>query len=216
MKVAVCGSGEVLFFIAQTILAKGYQLTIICPEPATCERLAREFKATVICGDPTRLSVLKDALVERQVLVALLADDAANYRVCQMAVHLLRMTRAVSLIKNPVNEAFFTRMGVQMTFSIPSIISQLVEESLSDQIRQLQTLEEGRILSTVIELHERSPWIGKTLRQIGEIPKARVAGVIRNGELLAGEQLIQSGDKVVTLSTPLAQGDLIRKILGEK
>ncbi|TCL71563.1 hypothetical protein EDC14_100725 [Hydrogenispora ethanolica] len=103
-----------------------------------------------------------------------------------------------------------------MTFSIPSIISQLVEESLSDQIRQLQTLEEGRILSTVIELHEQSPWIGKTLRQIGEIREARVAGVIRNGELLAGEQLIQSGDKVVTLSTPLAQGDLIRKILGEK
>lgn len=217
MRVAVCGSGNPLFYIAQSILSKGYELTLICPEPAVCDRLAREFKATVICGDPTRKSTLEDAALEKnQEVVALLGDDASNYLVCQLAARIFGMTRTVMLVNNPANEPFFKRLGIQVTFNLANLIGNLVEESLYEEVSQLQSLEGGRILLTVILLNERSPLVGKTFQQIAAIPETKVAAVIRNGRLVAEEESIRPGDKLVTLSNPENQGNAIRKYLGEK
>lgn len=217
MRMALGGTGKQLIHITKAVLSKGYYLTIICPDPALCDFLAREFRADIVRGDPTEEAVLKNAgLEDCQVLVAALAEDADNYTFCQLAIHRFNVLRTIALVHHSANEELFQRMGIGGTLSLTKMISMLVEEILHKDVTNLQSLENGNVLSMVITATRNTPYLGKKQEELPNNSHSRVGLILREGRFLEAEQVLQEHDKLIVYTTPLAQGRVIQEYLGEK
>jgi trk system potassium uptake protein TrkA len=217
VRVLLGGSGQSLVHIAKAILSKGYTVNIISPDQTLCNWLAKEFRADIICGDPTNLEILNHSGIgDSQVVVAVMPDDADNYLFCQLAMGKFKIARTVAVVHNPANEAFFQQMGIQVTVSLANVIGAMVEEGLHEEITNLDSLENGKIVSMLLLITKKSPLWGKKPADIPVIPQSRVALIIRDGQFLGDDNPLEDGDKLAVFSAPAVQGRVIKAYLGEK
>lgn len=83
LRVLVVGSGRVGLQTVRLLADRGHDLVVIERRPERCEQLADEYLATVIEGDATRPSVLRQADLDRVDVVAALTDTpGTNLSVC--------------------------------------------------------------------------------------------------------------------------------------
>ena len=86
LRVIIAGGGHVGFHTAEHLDGRGHDVVIIENDSERCAFLNDQYVATVIEGDATRPSILKQAQPERSDVVAALTDDeATNFAVCQAA-----------------------------------------------------------------------------------------------------------------------------------
>ncbi len=217
MRVFVCGTGQPLYYVAKSLISKGYELTFVCPNPEDCMLLAENFKTQVINGDPTKESILGEAgLEQNQVMVTIFNDDSVNYVIAQIALKRFQVKRAIAMVNNPANEVFFKKSGVQVSINIPNIIGSLVEEGVNEEVINLQSIEDGKLILMLVLITDKSPVKGRSLKMLSVISGAKIGALIRNGELMDNNQEIQAGDKLMVLTTPTVQGRIIREYTGEK
>jgi trk system potassium uptake protein TrkA len=217
MRISLGGSGQPLLHVTKALISKGYSLNIICPDPALCDLLAREFRAEIICGDPTDFAILSNAGIgDSQIVVAVLPEDADNYVLCQLARGNFQVARTVTLVHNPVNEAIFKQMGIQVTLSLANVISSLVEGGLHEEVTNLHSLENGKILAMLLRISAKSPLLGKKRQDIPVVTQARLGPIIRDGVFLDDHLPVQINDQLLVYVEPLAQGQVIREYLGVK
>lgn len=217
MKIMVCGLGQPLYHLSKLLLSKGYQLTLVAPDQNQCNGLAREYKADVIFGDPTREEVLREAgALENKVLISMFPNDEDNYVMALLALYCFQPLRTVIMVNNPSNVDFFRKMGVNVTISVPNIISSLVEEGINEEIINLQPLEDGKLHSMLISVVDQSPLNGKKVGELPFIQESKIAAVLRNGSFVTEDQAIMPGDKLLVLVSPIAQGKVIREYTGQR
>lgn len=219
MKVLIAGGGRTLYFLCRSFAAKGYEVVVVNRDRDECKHLARDLKATVVCGDASNASVLDDAGARSaDVVLAITPNDQDNLVICQLASLLYDVPRAVALANDPDNAEVFQRLGVT-GFSTTQIVANLIQQRAAlEQITNLQPVGEGRVLVTELVLDTSSPVVGQRLADIALPADALLAVVIRGSEAIVpkGGSTLDEGDRVVLVSLPEHHGDALRTLTGER
>jgi len=202
LKIVIIGGEMTAYYLARAMLSKGYEVVLINKDSELCEEFSKTLNATVILGDGSRKEVLEDAeLSTNDVVVILTPRDQVNLLISQLAMKVFGVKRVVSLVSYPGNIELFKRLGVSTVLNLTTMIVNTVEALLfPDEFSNIIPLEKGiEFLQVVVD--ERSPVVGKRLRDIQLPNESVVAAIVRGGVLVVprGDTEILSGDRLYVI-----------------
>jgi trk system potassium uptake protein TrkA len=219
MNIIIVGGGKEVHFLTKSFLSKGFNVTIVNNNEEYCRKLARiHEKAKIVYGDGTKPYVLEDAgAAYSKMVIALTPKDPDNLVICQIAEKMFKVAKTFAVVNDPKNIHIFKKLGVDTVISTADIISSLIEQKLSvDDITNLIPIEEGKVAIMELEMNSDYPIIGHKLSEI-DIPKDAIIGcIIRNGGAVIprGDTIITEKDKLIILSLPRVQSDVLKVIRG--
>ena len=103
--------------LANSLLKKGYHVTVVNKEYADCEKLAEVSKINVIYGDGSKRFILEDAgASDCKVAIALTSSDENNLVICEMCKQFFHVKKTVALLNDPSKTHFFYQMFLNIPF----------------------------------------------------------------------------------------------------
>lgn len=220
MRIAIAGAGNVGFYVASDLRAKGHDITLIEQNKELIEQLKEELPINWVEGDACELYTLDSAVLSScEVMVAATGDDEDNLVIALLAKQEFAVPRVVARVNHPDNEWLFNESwGVDVAVSTPHLLTSLVEEAVSvgDLVRLLK-LEQGKVALMEVTLAEGSPVDGKIVRDLDMPSDCTLVAVIRDRHVLAprGETPLHAGDEVLALVAADAEEDLRKLLTGE-
>lgn len=220
MRVVVAGAGNVGIYVAEDLVSKGHEVTLIEQNKEHVEMLKDEVDVNWVVGDACELATLDEAvLTSAHVIVAATGDDEDNLVVSLLAKQEFAVPRVVARVNHPDNAWLFTESwGVDVAVSTPHILTSLVEEAVSvgDIVRLFQ-LEQGKVALLEVTLDEGSPANGRTVRDLNMPPDCTLVAIVRDGHVVTprGETPLEAGDEVLALAGTEAEPDLRRALTGQ-
>lgn len=193
--------------LANALLKKGYQVTVVNKEYRDCKKLAEINKLNVIYGDGSKRFILEDARADQcQVAIALTASDETNLVICEMCKQFFSVKKTVVLLNDPSKTNFFYQMGIDRVVCALNMITNIMEEqAVMDEMTKMVPFDEGRIHIMEIPILKNSKVAGKKLWELN-LPKEIIIGCILRGD----QSLIPRGDTRVT------EGDVLLMITSDK
>ena len=203
MRLLIAGVRRLTYFLARPLVEARHDVTVIGPDRAQCEALARRLRVEVIVGDPTSPDALEDAGAgSSDQILAVSPHDEQNLVVCQMARVRFHVPRALAIVNDPENEEVFRALGVDVAFSPSRVLASLIEQTAGlDAVVRLAPAAGGKVLVAEVLVAPGSAADGRALRDLG-MPQGALAGcVVRDGEASVphGETTLRAGDRVVVL-----------------
>ncbi|HEY3313798.1 MAG TPA: TrkA family potassium uptake protein [Bacillota bacterium] len=222
MRVVVVGGGKVGYYLVRTLLDQKHQVSVIEKDPDRAAFLAGKLPALVIAGDGTNLAHLADAGADRaDVLAAVTGLDEVNLVACQVGRTEFNVPRTVARVNNPLNRAILKQLGVDTVVSSTAIIAHVIEQETNlESLRELFTLEQGRLALVEEVIAGDSPAAGRSVRDLAPgLPEDSVLMAIVRGDRLVfprGETVLAAGDKVLALTTTDNEDGLMAALGGRR
>ncbi|TGE35145.1 TrkA family potassium uptake protein [Desulfosporosinus fructosivorans] len=218
MNIVMVGGRKKIDFLAKSLLAKKHNITIIHDNESYCKYLSRTHDAPVICGDGSKSYILEDANIQgADIVIALTPKDADNLVICQLAKKVYGVKRVFATVSNPKNVEVFKKLGINSAISSTYIMAGIIEQMAAiDEIYDFMPIEQGQIVMMEIVVRDHYPVCGKTLAEI-DIPEQAIIGCIIRGVssiIPKGKTIIQADDKLIILSPPQAQREMVKLIVG--
>lgn len=190
--------------LAQSLMKKGYRVTVINKELSDCERLAEIEKLTVIHGDGTKPYVLEDADAgSMELVIALTPRDEDNLVICELCKKKFRVSKTLSLLSDPQKTDFFYKMGVDSVVCAISAVTSIIEQqAFMEEMAKAIPIGEGRVQLLEVPITETDPAAQKQVWEIN-LPKEVIIGCIlrRDRTLIPrGDTRILAGDILVLIS----------------
>ena len=190
--------------LAQSLLKKGYQVTVINKDLADCERLAENEKLIVIHGDGTKPYVLEDAGAGNvEIAIALTPRDEDNLVICELCKKKFRVSKTLSLLSDPQKTDFFYKMGVDSVVCAISAVTSIIEQqAFMEEMAKAIPIGEGRVQLLEVPITETDPAAQKQVWEIN-LPKEVIIGcILRRDQTLIprGDTRILAGDILVLIS----------------
>ncbi len=220
MKIIIIGGGRVVYFLAKLFISKGHHPAIVSRDPGECERLSREVKALVLCGDGSHPPVLEAAGArEAEAVLAISPRDQDNLVACQLAAKMFGVPRSLALVNDPENLEVFRQLGINVAFSTTHIMATLIEQQAGfDEIVNLMPLAQGKVTVSEVALHAGLPAVGRSLAELAMPPGSLIGAVIRGEAVLVprGPDRLAEGDRLIILTTPESYAPAMRCLLGDE
>lgn len=218
MNIVMVGGRKKIDFLAKSLLAKKHNITIIHDNESYCKYLSRTHDAPVICGDGSKSYILEDANIQgADIVIALTPKDADNLVICQLAKKVYGVKRVFATVSNPKNVEVFKKLGINSAISSTYIMAGIIEQMAAiDEIYDFMPIEQGQIVMMEIVVRDHYPVCGKTLAEI-DIPEQAIIGCIIRGVssiIPKGKTIIQADDKLIILSPPQVQREMVKLIVG--
>ena len=193
--------------LAQSLLKKGYQVTVINKDLSDCEKLAENEKLTVIHGDGTKPYVLEDAGAgNMELAIALTPRDEDNLVICELCKKKFGVSKTLSLLSDPQKTDFFYKMGVDSVVCAISAVTSIIEQqAFMEEMAKAIPIGEGRVQLLEVPITETDPAAQKQVWEIN-LPKEVIIGCI----LRRDQTLIPRGD------TRILAGDILVLIAGNE
>jgi trk system potassium uptake protein TrkA len=221
VRVAIAGAGNVGQFIASDLLAAGHQVTMIekdlhvvdVARPALKDAEWFPFDACEV------LSLVMAGIAHADVMVAATGDDEDNLVISLLAKQEFAVPRVVARVNNPKNHALFNEAwGVDVAVSTPHILRSLVEEAVTvgSMIRVMQ-FERGHASLHAVTLADRSPSVGRTLRDLSLPVDAAAVAVVREGHVVVPKEdtVFAAGDEVLVVASEASETRVRELLVGE-
>ena len=219
MRIILIGGGKLAYFLSRKFVAEKHQVTIIDSDPAEAQEFAHQIKATVILGDGTHPTILREAEAEKADLVlALTARDEDNLVACQIAQQQYSVPRTIALVNDPAHRQFFEQMGITVAFSATQILANLIEKQADfEDIASFFAVDGGQIGVTEVILDEDSPAVEKTLQNLDLPAGALIGCIIRQDKAFVprGGHNLQVGDRLILISQPEHYDRLLEVLTGK-
>jgi trk system potassium uptake protein TrkA len=219
LRIAIAGAGNVGTYVATDLLARNHEVVVIEQNVDVVETLRKELDLNWVVGDACELYTLDAAVLSScDVVVAATGDDEDNLVISLLAKQEFAVPRVVARVNHPDNEWLFNEgWGVDVSVSMPHLLTSLVEEAVSvgDLVRLLN-LEQGKVSLLELTLEDESPAVGKTVGELSMPPDCTLVAVVRDRHVIAprDETPLQTGDEVMALAAPEAENDLLRALSG--
>lgn len=222
MRVVIAGAGSVGTFIADDLAKAGHEVVIVevdADRVAEAVRSGEPAGVTWVAADACEVEEFARAGVDTaDVVTAVTGDDEDNLVISLLAKQEFGVPRVVARVNNPKNEWMFTEMwGVDVSVSTPHLLTALVEEAVSvGSLVRLLSFEGGRARLSEATLTDGSPSNGKDLAELGLPRDSTVVAIVRDNHVIVprGDSVLRSGDEVLVLTTPDAEDDVVRTLLG--
>lgn len=218
MNIVLVGGRKKIDFLAKSLLAKKHNITLIHDNENYCKYLSRTHDAPVICGDGSKSFILEDANIQgADIVIALTPKDADNLVICQLAQKVYGVKRVFATVSNPKNVEVFKKLGINSAISSTYIMAGIIEQMAAiDEIYDFIPIEQGQIVMMEIVVRNHYPVCGKALAEI-DIPEQAIIGCIIRGVssvIPKGKTIIQADDKLIILSPPEVQREMVKLIVG--
>ena len=190
--------------LAQSLMKKGYRVTVINKDLPDCERLAENEKLIVIHGDGTKPYVLEDAGAgNAEIAIALTPRDEDNLVICELCKKKFRVSKTLSLLSDPQKTDFFYKMGVDSVVCAISAVTSIIEQqAFMEEMAKAIPIGEGRVQLLEVPITETDPAAQKQVWEIN-LPKEVIIGcILRRDQTLIprGDTRILAGDILVLIS----------------
>jgi trk system potassium uptake protein TrkA len=201
MYAIIVGAGKVGRNLAQELMVKGHEVTLIESSRSRYLAIEEEFEYSAQYGDATELWVLERAGVQRaDLVVAVTGDDEDNMLVCQVAKEKYLCDRIIARVNNPRNRDHFRLLGIQPAVSATDLILRLIEHEVPRYgLVHLLALEEERLEIIELEVTPDAPTVGQRVVDISLPEGSLIISVLREGTGFVPKQdtTIEVGDEVL-------------------
>ena len=206
-KILIIGGFNKAKSLANSLIKKGYDVTVVNKNHIHCEKLAEINKLNVIYGDGSKKFILEDAGASSCRIVIVLTDsDETNLVICEMCKQFFKVKKTVSLLNDPSKTKFFYQMGIDRVVCALNMITNIMEEqAVMDEMTNMIPIDEGRIHIVEIPILSGSPAVGKKLWELN-LSKEIIIGCILRGD----KSLIPRGD------TRIIEGDVLLMITSKQ
>jgi trk system potassium uptake protein TrkA len=220
VRIVIAGAGNVGLHVASDLRSRGHDVTIIEQNGALVDQLRDQYDVNWIVGDACELGTLDACvLASADVVVAATGDDEDNLVVSLLAKQEFAVPRVIARVNHPDNSWLFTESwGVDVSVSMPHLLTSLVEEAVSvGDIVRLMSLEQGRASIVEITLGDGSPAAGSTVGELELPPDSSLIAIVREGHVISArnETPLSVGDEVLALSSPEAESQLQKIFTGD-
>jgi trk system potassium uptake protein TrkA len=209
--IVIVGGGKVGFYLAKGLIDEGHEVLIIerdQKDPHRSENIAEELGSEVVLrGDGCEAATQEKAGVARaDILIAVTGEDEDNLVACQVAKSRFKVPRTIARINNPKNELIFKLLGIDTTVSATSVILANIEQELpTHHLVPLLTLRGGGLEMVEVKIPDRSPAVGKTLREL-LLPQSALVSLVVDASGTAkvptADTVIQAEDEVLAVTRP--------------
>lgn len=206
MYAIVVGGGKVGFFLTQTLINRGFEVTVIENNPNKCLKLEDEFGGQVLRGDGSSPQILERAGCSRaDIVMAVTGRDEDNFIVCQMAKEHFGVGRTIARLNNPKNARVFREFQVGYAISSTTVIAGLIEsEVATEHIAELLKFPSGEMLVIEVDLPQTTTLTGRLIRDL-ELPAGSLlVSIVREGGIILprGDVAVAGGDRLIALTVP--------------
>lgn len=216
MRVVIAGGGSVGTAIAQDLMTRHHDVTLLEQRGDIAERLRKELPgATVVQADACEVdSLAQVGLRECDVIIAATGDDEDNLVVSWLAKQEFAVPRVIARVNNSRNEWLFNESwGVDVHVSTPALITTLIDEAVEvGAVVSLMDLAHGKMQLAEVTLAPTAPAVveGLTLDQLRLSDGVRVVAVLREHQPLVPQPTTRflADDHVVVIVRSDALEDL--------
>ena len=203
MYVIIIGGGNVGYYLTKDLVNAGHEVLLLEKDRARAQRLTEDLGEVVQQGDGCEARTMAEmGFARADVIVAATGEDEDNLIVCQMAKQRFGITRTISRVNSPANEALFAQLGIDTTVSATRLIFNLIEQEIEvDHLIPVAALARGHLEIVSIELSAHSPVVGRAIGEIALPGEAHIIALLRGdkGLLPSPNAILQEGDTVLTL-----------------
>lgn len=217
-KVLLVGGFHKASVLSNSLLKRGYSVTVINDDYKDCLVLAENEKINVISGDGTKPYVLEDASTEdMDIAIALTQNDESNLVICELCKKKFGVKKTVALVNDPRKTEFFYKMGIDsVVCAINAITSIIEQQAFLDEIATLIPIGEGRISIVEVPIPQTSPVAQKKIWEIN-LPEEVIIGCILRGEqsmIPRGDTRLLAGDMLVLICSKEKEMQAIKELTG--
>lgn len=217
-RVMVAGGGMITFYLAKQLQDTGVEVQIIEENKRRCEELSEMLpKALIIQGETIdRELLLEEGIQSIDAFAALTAIDEENI---MLSLYAKRVSQAKTMTKidkiefpEVVDDLGIDSLIVPKMITAASIIRYVraMQNSVGSNVQTLYRLMDGRVEALEFIVSKTAKVIGRPLKDL-EIKKNLLVCSIRRGHRVitpSGEDVLQSGDSVIVVTTDLGLDDL--------
>lgn len=219
MKIVLCGGKNKAEFLIDSLKKKNHRLIIINDDLSYCDYLSEKFQLPIVVGDPCKQYILEDAQIyDAELLIALKPLDADNLAIAQMAQRIFNVKKVVAIVSDPKNVDVFKRLGVNTAISATYMVAKIIEQaSTVETLVNTLSIEHDLVVLSEVMIDEVSKVLNKKIMEIQFPENVIISAIVRRGDLVVpnGKTELLYGDKLIILSSPQSQSQVIKTITGE-
>jgi trk system potassium uptake protein TrkA len=211
MKIVIIGAGEVGLFLAKRLSYEKHDLVIIDVDPEKCAYAQEALDVSVIQGNASSQSVLKEAGLESaDMLIAASGIDEINVLACMVASK-MGVKRKIARVRNPdyYDESSILKpqdVGVDL-FIHPEeeVITEITRLLMRASASEVIEFENGKILMVGLKLDANCPNLNKPLKDIGsdkERENFRVVAMLKGEKTIipTGNDYFNKNDQIFVVT----------------
>ena len=223
MRVIVIGLGEVGQHIARTLSDERHDVTIVDRDADRVDAMQSELDALVVAGNGASPKFLSEVGAgDADLLCAVTQTDEVNV-IAALAAHQLGTRRTVARVRDTDyfgTDESFSRDVLGIDFVIHperATADDLAEAILLPGAVHAEHFADGRVTVAEVVLTDRSPLVGRPLRERKMVRPHTIVGLIRDGRTQAAEPGFRPkrGDHVLLASAREDVGATVRYIAGQ-
>lgn len=220
MKIVIAGGKHEADFVIKALKEEHHHLIVINQDRAFAEYISTSNDVPVFPGDPTKGYCLSDAEAQgADVLLALGNSDTDNYITCITAKRLFNIKKTVAKVRNPKNVEIFKKLGVDSVISSTYLLAQtILNESSVEKILKTLSIEDEKIVMIELGVEADFSLVNKRIMDIQFPKNINISCIFRDPHVIIpnGSTIIKPDDKLIIISTPNEQEEIIEFIRKKK
>ncbi|AKC62356.1 TrkA family potassium uptake protein [Clostridium sporogenes] len=218
MNMLIVGGWKKVDFLLNSLISKKHKVTVIHDDYDYCKNLSYKHEAIIICGDGSKPYILEEAKIDNaDIIIAMTPKDSDNLVICQLAKKVYGVKKTFATVANPKNVEVFKKLGVDTVVSATYTIANIIEQIVTiEEVSNYIPLENGKIVLMELVVKSEYPICNKYITEI-KFPEKAIIGIIVRGEnsiVPKGNTKILKDDKLIVLSPPDIQKDVIKLVVG--
>lgn len=215
--VIVVGGGNVGVQLCKRLIARGHEVVLMEKDARQAQKLGNLIgDENVVHGDGCDLITQRSTGFNRaDIVVSVTGEDEDNLICCQLAKEVWKVKRVVARVNDPSHETVFRELGIDDTVSATGIIFSLIDQQISsDELIPVGHLHKGHVEVVESVLSERSPLLGRAVREIALPQGSFIVSIFRDGiaTQVTGDSTFSVGDTVVAM-VPIVRAEELRAVL---
>jgi trk system potassium uptake protein TrkA len=197
MHVVIMGCGRVGSTLAHILEGLGHTVAVIDRSPEAFRRLGPDFEGRRITGFGFDRDTLHEAGIEKADAFAAVSNgDNSNIIAARVARETFGVENVVARIYDPGRAEVYQRLGIPTVATVRWTADQVLRRLLPHGAEPEWRDPTGCVV--LAEVHVGNHWVGRSLRELEDASKARIAFITRLGEAVLpdGKTVIQAGDLV--------------------
>jgi len=216
MKIVVAGGLHAADFILKSLKTRKDKIIVINENKEDSVYLSKANNLPVIYGEPYNKTVLEAAhIYEADIFISIGQDDTDNYVSCLFAKDIFKVKKCICIVSNPKNVEIFRELGIDTVISSTQLlVSSVLAESSVENLIKAVSLEDDKIVMTEVVIKPNYQVAHKRIADISFPKIGNISCIYRRPNVIIpnGSTLILPKDKLVIVSTPANQRELIKFI----
>lgn len=221
MNIVIIGAGKVGYSLAKQLSTEGHDVTVIDSSPDTIEYISSNLDVYSVCGNGANYELQQIAGVSQANLVIACTDLDEVNMLCCIVANKLGALHTIARVRNPdyIKQVVFLREELGLSLWINPELA--TAEEISRILRfpsavKIDTFAKGKAELVEFKLNEGNALCGASVSSIHPQYKAKVllSIVERSGNVYIpnGDFVLQAGDKISVVGSPVEQGKFVQKL----